>query len=179
MTPRIEGWSVVLAGYWNPMIFTPTWIKNKLTNADIAIEVPINNLFLPVKFSFDDISLLVRGDMLTLTPLKVEDDILKRIQNISIQILEELYQTPLTGLGINFGFIKENPNVETLKIFEINDNAALIAAGFKIKGTLVKRSFKINDHLLNLNIRSDDINSIIYDFNFHKDIKEVRMPAIF
>lgn len=30
MTPKQEGWSVVLLGSWNRMIFTPEWVSARL-----------------------------------------------------------------------------------------------------------------------------------------------------
>lgn len=38
MVPRHEGWTVVLAGHWNRMIFTPAWVGQHLFQAGQQLE---------------------------------------------------------------------------------------------------------------------------------------------
>jgi len=180
MIPNQERWSIILLGFWNPMIFTPQWLKDRLTSAEkIFIEIAVNNPLLSQRFGFDDIFLLVQANKLSLSPQNIQEATLNRLQAISTQILTALPETPLQAIGINFQFIEKEPTTSLLKLFDIADTSALADEGFLIKTTAIQRRLLIEDKIINLTAQLTESDHVEISFNFHRDIKDANEAKSF
>ena len=158
-----------MAGHWNRRIFSPAWVTSRLTTAkEVAIEVPVDNPGLPVRFAFDNIHLSVAQGQLILTVDRPEDMLLEKCREVAIKALAELPHTPIMGVGVNYQFIAEQPDESLLRVFHLPDNDCLSDAGIRIISTVIQRSLLIQDQMVNLYLSLTG-NTVQVTFNFHKD----------
>ena len=58
MKAQTDGWSIVVAGFWNRMIFTPEWVTQKLTaSKEVGVEVPVGMPGLQPRLVFEGVNL--------------------------------------------------------------------------------------------------------------------------
>lgn len=172
MESNLGGWSVVIAGNWNIMIFRPEWIgRGRITDSvNINIEIPINNPTLPPRYIFDDIILRVTNQRLTISPQNEDPETLTRIQDVAIRILKELPHTPVSGIGVNFEFIEIEPLPEILNIFNLSDLERLSDEHYIVNQSIITRKLIFNGQVINLRHKLDENTHMTIGFNFHRDI---------
>jgi len=177
MKKNLEGWSLVILGYWDPRVITPAWLlQNKLTNSKtIGVALPQNNFVLPPRFEYDDIYLKVSNLKLELAPKFDQNNIFEQIKDNALLILQTLPHTPIQGLGVNFGFIDENPDANLLALFSMSDDAKISDCNFIITTKNIIRSvtfdFDRQEQILNLNFLLTSNNHVKLDINFHKSVQ--------
>lgn len=175
MKIKIDKWNIVLAGSWNPAIFTPNWMAKNLFNEsfepekpdlDVECEIPVlPSIGTPI-FTIKDLKLHVDEKKITITSQLSTDDILKLAENIVHRILSILPHTPFTAFGINFLFFDENPNSKIYDIFEIEDRNRIAEFAGPVKKICILRSIELEYCTLNLSV-VQEAGKITYDFNFH------------
>ena len=86
-------------------------------------------------------------------------------------LLEILDHTPVSALGINFGFEESTENFEKLDIFSFGDTTDWIDRSYTQETAEIKRRFKLgNDEkgILNFSLILNQ-RKVALDFNFHYD----------
>jgi hypothetical protein len=69
VNPDLNGWTIMLTGYWNRAIFTPTWVIGRLTrSSQVDLEIQIESPELPIRVLFDNL-------ILTVTPSRLQINI--------------------------------------------------------------------------------------------------------
>lgn len=127
-----DAWNVVLAGNWNLAIFSPNWLsKNLFGSESITIEFPLVP-GLPPRFTAEGVTVLPSTDCVMLAPKTLTDDALKRTEGMACKLLNLLPHTPISALGVNFGFLEKEPSEELLQHFVDRDETSLADAGFEI-----------------------------------------------
>jgi hypothetical protein len=53
--------------------------------------------------------------------------------------LQLLSHTPVSALGINFGFIENDPSTDLLRTFDLSDSGSLGDAGYEVQKTSITR----------------------------------------
>lgn len=96
-----EGTSIVVAGRFNPLIFSPAWLRlHNLVGAREAEEATVQFIVPPAAvFSTEWLNVDVREDRMQLATSMTKE--LDRLRDVAIGILEVLKETPIFALGIN------------------------------------------------------------------------------
>lgn len=170
MTPKKDTWTIVIAGFWNRLIFSPTWVGKEIFDTkSVQCLVPLMPAA-PLIFQHDDIALAVTESRLTITLKELSKQCLDKAEKTALKILSMLPHTPVSAVGINFGFIEKEPAAEILDIFRCRDNGLIAALGYTISETSIKRQLLFKGTLLNLTL-SYDRTCFQLDANFHHDIQ--------
>lgn len=170
MHKKSEGWSVVLAGFWNRMIFTPEWVGTRLFDVNAQIETVVALLpVLPIIYRDNQVTVEISSARIVCRARDLESEAaLRRSGTIAGTILQELPQTPVQGLGINFAFREPTPAGNLLELFNFGDNARLAEAGWEAAERKIVRQLRHDDDTLNLAL-SFNSERLDIDCNFHTD----------
>ncbi len=69
MRPKRDGWNILLAGFWNRLIFTPDWVIPHFFPGEQEIETHVALLpILPIIYKTHGVSLEVSSTRLVLRP---------------------------------------------------------------------------------------------------------------
>ena len=101
----ITDWTIVILGRWNIAIFNPNWLKNNdiFVDPTVQIEIPMEP-WLPKRVTGDQIVLIPSENRLVISLIELDDNILNRMENVSVKLLSLLSHTPIVRTGMNFGF---------------------------------------------------------------------------
>src|SRR3954469_23799050 len=104
MTPTLDTSGIVLAGYWNRMIFTPEWVGTNLFHQEnIETEIALLPIF-PVIYKHPLVTLEASGVRLVFRPRRNTVEALALAEQMATRVLVDLPNTPLLGVGVNFAF---------------------------------------------------------------------------
>ena len=170
MIPKEGSWSIVINGHWNRMIFTPKWVGDKIFELP-AIEqlvsmVPTN----PVVYKNKEVILAVAEERLTITLCKLTAECMLDAESKAIKILNLLSHTPVSAIGVNFGFIEDSPPRPLLELFNYPDNAEVTeATGSNSPQSKLTRTLKSGETTLNFSL-SFNGSSVEFGANYHHDV---------
>jgi hypothetical protein len=111
--------NIILVGHWNRMIFTPEWVtRNLFEPKEILVPLlPID----PIRFDGGEFSMEVSFPRLAMTSKTLTDESLRRMEQLSVRILDRLKDTPIKGVGSNFGFDTESATFPKIDVFRSRD----------------------------------------------------------
>lgn len=170
MKPVLENWTVVVVGKWNVGIFNPQWlIKNIFENDKLGFDFPLEPT-LPLRITGDKVLLIPSEQRIILAPTILEDSVLQRVEDLTVQLLDKLPHTPVTKAGINFGY-KVDPVPEKLSSQFKNPHADALAD--KELKTLSKSFIWNCDYKgQNINIYFDLKENVLFiKFNYHSAVE--------
>lgn len=171
MQPINGEYSIVVLGAWNPSIFSPEWIEKYLADIEegeeIEIAFPLDDATAPRKISFKDINLFPGRRKMDLIPDEPNKENLEFCASILVKLFDILPHTPVSGFGINFGFIESNLSQELENLFELSDEHSLID-NYVPKGTSISRQIvkEGQNYIINLTLSEADGN-VSVKINFH------------
>jgi len=173
MKPEMTEWTIVIPGLWNERIFTPEWITKYLYVDDpkkIEIEIPAQS-GLPFRFIFGNLLLIPQSDRIIVGLKTLDDDTLKRAEELALKILETLPHTPIFSFGINFGFDLSN-HPEFAALFNTMDIKDLSENRFEIIGSEIKHTLKQTVGQLNLKLSVSPLepSKLKIHLNFHHPV---------
>ena len=170
MQTKPEGWSIVLAGYWNRMIFTPEWVGSRLFPDNPQIETVVALLpVLPIVYRTALVAVEISSTRIVCRARDLSsDESLQQSEDIARKIISELPETPLQGIGVNFGFRESKPPPALLDLFIFNDTSQLTTAGWEATERRIIRQLQYESTTLNLNL-SLNSGQLDIDCNFHFD----------
>ena len=171
MITKEESFSIIIAGNWNKYILNPGWIaKEVFEEAKIQVEFAIN-MGLPPRYTSTEtaIRFIPADDRIILLALKPTEESLGKMESLAIKLLDKLPYTPITALGINFGFTEKTENTELLKLFNFVDTDKLSDFKCIINSSNLIRRMIVEDRVLNLRITHSG-KDIDFDFNFNYDV---------
>lgn len=172
MVPRIDGWTTVLAGHWNRMIFTPAWVGQHLFPGDVEVETLVAILpVFPLVYQDAHVVVQVASPRIVLHARQLTDENLERSERMAHIILTELNDTPLIGVGMNFEFVENAPPKRVLDLFDIQDNVTLAENGWQIHERKFVRKIQHDDLTLNLSLTLKDA-AVHFEFNFHTETND-------
>jgi hypothetical protein len=168
MRRKRSGWSIVLAGFWNRMIFTPEWVTPRLF-PEPEVETLVALLpVLPLIYRVDEVALEVTMTRLAFRPRQLgEDASLLRAESMARTILEALPETPLQAVGVNFAYKEEAPAGSLITMFNDADDVELAQQEWAIGERKITRQLTGGEEQLNLTMTYDR-GAVTFDFNFHK-----------
>lgn len=169
MTPRDGSWSIVLVGHWNRMIFTPQWVGQQLFDQDeVMTRVPFGP-DMPIFYLTDEIELGVASGRLFVKPRKLVRGAMQAVESMACGVLDRLPHTPVTGVGVNYGFDEAQAPDTVNRLFTMADRVEIDSLGWEVPSISIKRTLVKDDQLLNLTfLRSNETTSI--EANFHADV---------
>ena len=170
MKSSLEGWSLVIAGFWNKMIFQPQWLSKKFfENKTVDIELAIGSLSADPRFVVDNIAIQVTDRKLMIWPKDLSNETLGKVETFAKRVLSELPHTPVQAVGINFKFIEQNPVAAHIEIFEVKDVQPISDCSYNIKASSIQQSMTKEDYTLKLSNTYEN-NTLTLDFNFNKNL---------
>lgn len=170
MQKKADGWSIVLAGFWNRMIFSPEWVGPRLfgENPQMVALVALLPVW-PIIYRDDEIAVEISDFRIVCRARNLESEAaLRRSGTVAGTILKALPETPVHGLGINFAFHEPAPAVQLLDLFNFGDNTRLAEAGWEAGERKIVRRLSHDNDTLNLTLSLDN-GRLDIDCNFHTD----------
>lgn len=165
-----DSWNIVLAGNWNVSIFSPNWLSKNLFHSDsITLEFPLVP-GLPPRFTAEGVILLPSPERVIFAPRTLTDEFLTKTEEMACELLNLLQHTPISAVGVNFGFLEKDPTPELLDHFIDKDAALLADAGFEILEHTFTRKLLYQGQQINLSTKIES-NEIKVDLNFHTDVQ--------
>jgi len=124
MHKRREGWNVVLAGFWNRMIFTPEWVGPRLFGENPQLETVVALLpILPIIYRDNRVAVEIATSRIVCRARDLgNEEALRRCGEVAGIILAAQPETPVQGVGVNFAFREQSPDVVLLDLFNMADN---------------------------------------------------------
>jgi hypothetical protein len=161
--------TVVIAGAWNPAIFSPDWIGRYVLGRQLGDVLPVLNVIFanpPGRSAvyYETFGILASNERVDFYTQSIEEQDIKSIEEKCIKILQLLPHTPVSAVGINFLFSQDNIDDEIIDKFKtkeglneyrtiLNEN---LTTGMQFKDDLV----------LNLS-RHYGIDWATFNFNYH------------
>ena len=133
-------WTHVLVGSWNVAILNPQWIGQKVFagNGPLQVELSVGGPAPSLRYHFQDISIIPAPTQLIVATRNATEAAVAQASSVASRILELLPVTPITGVGINFGFVAENIEPDIAAIFSL-DSADFADAGLEVTKTTIVR----------------------------------------
>lgn len=168
MKPKENSWSIVVAGAWNRMIFTPDWVGKKIFGVDhMETLVPLMPRA-PTVYQVPNMQLAIEDGKLAIRPRQYEVSVLEQAEATVITVLELLPHTPVSGVGVNLAFVEENPTPDLLTMFNLKDDAGFTDT-WQIAAKEIRRQLAkgVDDEILNLTLSYTSERAVEFDGNFH------------
>lgn len=169
MRRKPEGWNIILAGFWNRLIFTPEWVAERVFHhMDLETYVALLPI-LPIVFKDKVVSMEVSLARLLFRPVKLEDDEgLMHAEKMAREVLKALPETPVQAVGVNFSYVEDFPPDYLAAVFKDKDPRDLDTMGWETKERKLTRRLTQGGDTLNLTMAYDG-KSVTFDLNFHTE----------
>lgn len=177
--------SIVILGGWNTRILTPPWLSNHVYKKGVLeVLFPVDPT-LPIIISDpESFSINISNTRLLLNPVNINEEKLKLMAEGAFTILTTLEHTPVSAVGINYGFKENVKQIEFLNYIE-QDGSDLqnkFVDLHKLTNINLIRTFKMSDQfdnrIMNFKmLKAYKSSEIIVEFNFHKDVNEAKEAA--
>ena len=153
------------------MIFTPQWVDKELFGvAEVEALVPLNPL-LPIVYRDKEVSLQVGEDRVVFNARETTSACRERMEGLACGLLELLPKTPISAIGVNFGFIEKAPEDSLLECFNFSDDLSLGSADWDIERKKLTRRLVSGEKTLNLTLVYEAPGEILVDANFDFAVK--------
>jgi hypothetical protein len=164
-------WSVVVAGFWNRAILTPTGIKRRLfalqDEALLELGLPIDGIG-PYRVGYQGITVSVAIDRLIVEPDPLTFPQLQTAIDIARAAVVDLPQTPLLATGINVRYrTVEPPPPALLDLLESEWENSLSDMDLVIERRSIGRSVVWNGGSINIAVLQAEGHFQV-DFNIEK-----------
>lgn len=177
MVPNLIEWTIVTVGQWNPHIFSPQWVGNNLFHVPtVETELAVGPAFTNVRYHTPNLILIPSPDRLIVGLKNFEDATLGLMETTVKNVLQLLTHTPVSGLGINFGFIEDEPAAQLLRSFELTDTGQIGDAGYRVQATSVTRQIVGETATFLLKMTYED-GKVRFHFNFNHPITTAEQGA--
>lgn len=179
---------LVIAGNWNPAIFgSGPWVFHHIYGVPEGEEVKVTVVTqsaspeIPAPTPTNSITML-NGIGFSADQLRVrfylndfEKNLIGRVEEMAIRVVEVLPHTPVGAFGCNFLFIEEDPEDVVVDRLKINDG---IHEKYPIKTQIFKSVIAYDKNIdLNFTVTINNSGAIIFDFNYHHaDVNAKNLP---
>ena len=165
-------WSVVVVGKWNRYILTPGWVSKKIFRQEkIEVQFPVNKPELAPRYISQNNIIFMPAihNSKFIAQQPYDDEMLVKMSAHVKRLVTILEHTPVSAIGVNFGFEEDSHNFGQLDMFTIIESDKFLDKGFITNSTEIKRQLPIDNHFLNLSVVYSK-NKIHFDFNFHYNV---------
>lgn len=170
MKPLLNQWTIVVAGNWNPAIFSPNFIGKKLLNIEtVGAEFKFSANQSGVSYHAGNLLVIPSNDKLVIGIKNDQQETLEMAEKVMIDSLTLLGHTPVVALGVNLAFEETDDPSEISKLYNFKDHSTILKElpGSKMAGTEIKRTYEFENYSLNLRVEYND-NNIRIHFNYHR-----------
>jgi len=151
------------------MIFMPTWVSEHLFGVSkIQKLVPIMPIA-PLIYRTDELALFVEDEKLIVQARKPTIECIQKMEHMAVTALDKLPITPVSAVGVNFGFVEATPSEQLLKLFNFGDDADIGLSRWDIGTRTLARQLTRDKKVLNLKL-SFDSKEVEIHANFHNDV---------
>lgn len=165
-----DNFTIVVVGNWNVSIFSPGWVgKNIFDEKTVTLEVGIG-AELRRRLTVNDVIVIPQSSRLMVTPNVIDDKTLERMEDAVCKILGLLSHTPVSAVGVNFGF-RVKPLTDSLSKIPAVLTEELASEGLAIESRETKWTVgygSTREKILNLSAQIGKDEALI-KFNFHSD----------
>jgi hypothetical protein len=169
-------WGVVVVGAWNRAILTPDGIRKRLFDlpegSTVDIEVAIDR---PGSFRVRHNGVIVEPTPMALA-ISGETNDQKSLEascQVATKALTALPETPVSAAGVNYRYRISDLSDAIIEKLECQLDDVLSDGANEIAGRSSKRSIKVKNGLLNLEIVQDEGSGDMVMFNYHLDSTDV------
>ncbi|MGO9690867.1 MAG: hypothetical protein ACLP2X_20285 [Syntrophobacteraceae bacterium] len=152
MISNSTAWNIVAVGFWNRMIFDPKWVGENAFHAPEIELLVSTNPFDPIVYQNAEISLRVSEQLLIVNARKPTRECLIIQASMARDILSNLPKTPISAIGVNFGFIQRDLEQELLEYFGFKDDVELGSKDWNINKKSLVRTLSQENTTLNLTL---------------------------
>ena len=170
---------VILANAHNPSIISPQWLKEK----NLIMEKPKHFVYTPEisLFESETFSLIVDRQRLQITAKKQDINTLKNLGDIGKGYVKLLPHIPYKSMGLNFEWLAEGNENERLPninvVIDSMSNLSTIFSEHELRyGGIIYAAKK--PYLLKLIINPQDSKSLVYNFNYHHEVKGLNINVV-
>jgi len=176
MIPKEDSWTIVVAGHWNRMIFSPQWVGEFLYKVEQLDALVGLSPMAPTVYRNEDVSLAVTEQRMALNCRKLTEACVDQAEDLACKTLDELSHTPVSAIGVNFGFVERSPDGTLLQLFSHADEADMVGCGWEVSVKKLVRTLRRGDRTLNL-VFAYEKGEVEIDANFHKDVSCAKEAA--
>lgn len=167
-------WNVVVAGKWNPAIFTPAAVAKKLFEQEqgtpVEVMVPLDFPGRPL-IKFEGVSVTVSASRLVAQSDVHDFDGIVKAKALASRAVSWLSETPLTAAGINVRYQTDSPSDGLTELLTHDCDAILPGLEMTIQARGLRRAIEWADGQINIDISSSPGDggktNYIAAFNFH------------
>jgi hypothetical protein len=168
MKPMLDEWTIVVVGSWNIAILNPEWVgREMLSSQEIEVELLFGAVRPQVKINSPSVSVIPAPNRVVINARQPSPDSLAEAEAATARMLEKLPVTPVTALGINFGYVEELMPVSVAQLFRIGDTCKISDVPLTIKSTSIKRRFDYDGRDLNFRLTQTEDAKLTIHFNYH------------
>jgi hypothetical protein len=158
-----------MAGAWNQGIFKPEWAQSVLFGGVMPImEVLFTVHGITMQFSAIGMKVaVVPSQANVVLASSFDDETVQCLETIALRLLNRLPETPVNGVGINFGFDVREQCQPLDDLFNLSDKEKMSEIGAAVISANITRTVTLEGKVINVIItrREDGITKI--DFNHH------------
>jgi hypothetical protein len=169
-------WSVVVVGRWNRSILTPAGIGKRLfglaegTPLEVMLAI---DAIAPPRVSHEGIIVVAGEDRLIVQTHVCSFSELDRARDLAKRALNDLPQTPVSGVGVNVKFKTEVPIDAITEVIGSPWDDQLSDHEYTIRGRAISRSLVWNDGSINLSVSMNGEGEQLIQFNFDSQSPDV------
>lgn len=176
LTLNLRAPLIVVAGAFNPAIFTPQWVATNVFDVPVGAEMSVLEVImqpdpqsvLQLRF-IDGVALNALPNRLELYSVDGSDTAFEAVESALIKILELLPHTPIGAIGCNLLWDDTDPSSEILDLF---DSAEGLEGIFAVEARHYRVAIDLDDKKLNLD-RLNVGSEVQYRFNYHRPFKGI------
>jgi hypothetical protein len=169
VTPNISDWTIVIVGSWNVAILNPDWVAQEVFEQNqISVEVLFGPGQAGFKLCSEFVQLIPSPDRIILSATSADG--IENAERAATRLLERLPVTPVTSIGVNFGFLEPEPGSDLLSLFDLKDKGPISDGGWAIQETSILRALKLDDRTLNLRLTHGN-HGVSFHLNFHWNVR--------
>lgn len=168
MKPTVNEWTIVAAGSWNLAILNPDWFAKKVFKTNLLdVELILENFSPRIRFVHKPVIVIPASDRVIFGMREPSDAALSLCEAALIRLLEELPVTPITGVGINFGYVIDKPSVALAKVFQFQDAKQFNDNSLHVDDATITRHVKYENFIYGLTMTIKADGSVAVKVNYH------------
>lgn len=177
MKAKADTWTIVIAGAWNPRVFSPDWVgKHLMADQPLTVEVPLASPVNHLKLMAGGVVLIAAEDRLIVGAQDTNMAAMEKAERVACKAALLLEHTPTAAVGINFGFEDDRLTPGLVDLFRLPDAKRLSEFGCSVKQTSITRGLLIEGRALNVTHAFVDEGTQIL-LNFHFDATSAAAAA--
>jgi len=179
MNYDVSQWSIVLLGSWNTALLNPDWVIQHIFDgeqAELDIHVvPGRRSVMRVRR--DNIIFAPTEERVTIHCSEASEAVIQLAELKAVELLKKLPVTPVTAVGVNFGFEDADPAGSLLQPFTFRDAPKFAEHDLEVRSASITRKIIAEGQEINLMIERKDDLGISVRFNFHHAARSAEEAA--